>query len=236
MVDIKNYLWILPFASFTVGYMLMSSIYQSKKIETPTLIGKPLHEAVTLASAHGLNLRMLEQREDAELPNDTIIQQNPSPQTISKSNQTIFCVISKKPIVKAPHLVSKQYETILNELRQSGIRAQTFFIDSSYPKNFCFAQSPNAQTTLKSKSMVLYVSSGEHKPVIFPDLKHKTVEDVIEFLKPYNITPVITHAPPLENHTCSSDCVITNQRPLPGSIVNIDSEKPLYVQLQVKNI
>jgi len=231
MSHLKEYFWILPFASFLAGYMLLSNIYHSKKIETPTLIGKPLHEAVTLASAHGLNLRMLEQREDAELPDDTIIQQNPSPQTISKTNQTIFCLISKKPTITAPHLISKQYDMILNELRPTGIRARSFFLDSTYPKNFCFSQSPHAQTALESKSMVLYISSGERKPVLFPDLTYKTVEDVIEFLKPYNITPNIT--PTKENYVCSPNSIITTQRPQPGSIVNIDPEKPLYVQLQV---
>jgi len=234
MINIKNYFWILPFASFIAGYALLSNVYHSKKIETPTLIGKPLNEAVSLASAHGLNVRMLEQREDPELPDDTIIQQNPSPQTISKSNQTIFCVISKKPTITAPHLISRQYDSILNELKSSSIHPHCFFLESAYPKNFCFAQSPHAQTPLEQKSMILYISSGQRKPVIFPDLKHKTVEDVIEFLKPYNITPTITHSPVIENHTCSSDCVITDQRPLPGSIVNVDAEKPLYVQLQVK--
>lgn len=233
MEFLKNYLWSLPFLFFLTGYFSLSVIYRPKKIAMPALMGKPLQEAIALTSSNNLNLRLLEQREDAELPEGTIISQNPSAHTTVKPNQTVFCTISKQPLVITPNLISKTHESALHELKERGIHGRCCFLESNYPKGYCFAQSPKPQTKLETKIVTLYVSSGILRPVLFPNLKNKAILDVIEFLKPYSITPTITHYPPLDSHYCDTSCIISDQRPLPGTIVTLDPEKPLNVQLQV---
>jgi beta-lactam-binding protein with PASTA domain len=232
MIPLKEYLWFLPFISFLGGYILLDIMYRPKKLETPTLIGKPLKEAIALTSVHNINLQLLEEREDSELPEGTIISQNPKTNTTIKPNQTIFCVTSKNPAVITPNLISENYETILLELKKQGIHSNGYFLDSQYPKGFCFAQSPKAQTSLDTKSITLYISDGSTKPVLFPNLKHKSVSDVTDFLKPYNIIPSIIHSPH-NPHEPNETCIITDQRPLAGSLIILDPKKPPHVQLQV---
>ncbi|TET06425.1 PASTA domain-containing protein [Candidatus Dependentiae bacterium] len=233
IISLKEYLWFLPFISFLSGYVLLDIMYRPKKLETPTLIGKQLKEAIALTSAHNLNLQLLEEREDPELPEGTIISQNPKTHSTIKSNQTIFCVISKNPSIITPNLISQNYETTLLELKKQGIHSNCYFLDSPYPKGFCFAQSPKAQTSLDTKSIILYISDGSTKPVLFPNLKNKSVNEVIDFLKPYNINPSIIHYPPRNPHDCDKTCIITDQRPLAGSLITLDPKKPPHVQLQV---
>lgn len=229
---LKEFLWILPFLCFLVGYFSVHSLYQSKKTETPTLIGKPLPEALALASSKNLNIRLLEEQEDDELPQGTIISQNPSAGTTIKPNQTVFCVSSRKPIYIAPNLISTNHEMALRRVKDQGIHADSYLLESCYPKGVCFAQSPNPQTQLENKSMILYVSSTSSKPIIMPNLKNQLIDDVIEFLKPYNISPSITYnSNPDEQR--GTEWIVTAQRPLAGSLVRLDPEKPLQLQLHI---
>ena len=237
-MSIKEFLWILPFSSFLIGYFSLSFIYHSKKLEAPTLIGKSLPEAVVLASSYNLNLRLLDQQTDTELPEGTIIAQNPKPHTAIKPNQTLFCVTSTRPVITAPALLLKSCDVALAELKALGIHGSCYELDAPYPKSVCFAQSPRAHMPLATKSMILYVASKTTKPVLFPNLKNKPVCDVIEFLQPYSITPSLIHYPPQkthsgESHVCDERCIVTNQQPRAGSLVTLDPEKPLQIQLQV---
>lgn len=233
-VALKEYLWIFPFISFLVGYFLLSSIYYTKRLETPSLIGKSLKEAVALASAKNVNIRLIEEREDTELPEGTIIVQNPQPPLPIKPNQTLFCVASKKPIILIPDLLLKPHDIVVAELKERGIHSVCNFIESIYPKGSCFAQSPRPQAVLEIKLVNLYISADSQKLVLFPNLKHKPVNEVIEFFRLYNLTPSIIHYPPRESHDCNCDrCIIVDQRPLAGSIVALDQKRPLSVQLQV---
>jgi len=230
---LKDTLWMLPFLFFIAGYFSLSMMYRTKKIIAPTLIGLSIQEAFERTSNNGLNLRLIDQREDAELPEGTIISQNPTPFSAVKPNQTLFCTISKQPVVVAPHLIGSMQEQVLHKLKELGIHGRCYLLESNYPKGYCFVQSPKPQTKLDTKMVTLYVSSGKARPILFPNLKDKPVQDVIEFLKPYGITPTIIHSPPIESHTCSNSCFISNQRPVPGTIVTLAPEKPLQVQLQV---
>jgi len=233
-MNIKDTFWLLPFLFFIAGYFSLSLIYQQKKVITPSLIGKPIQEALTLASNNGLNIRILEEREDAELPEGTIISQNPRAFTAAKPNQTLFCMISKQPIIIMPHLIGKNEKHALLELQENGIHGRCYTLETNYPKEYCFAQSPSYQTKMEAKNATLYCSSGKPRPVLFPNLKNKSVPDVIEFLKPYGISSSVIHtSSPNQDHICTDSCIISDQRPQPGTIVMLDNKKPLHVQLQV---
>ena len=114
---LKGYLWVFPFISFLGGYFFLNSIYHTKGLETPSLIGMSLKEAVVLASAKNVNIRLTEEREDIELPEGTIIAQNPQPPLPIKPNQTLFCVVSKKPIIVMPDLLLKPYDAVITDLK-----------------------------------------------------------------------------------------------------------------------
>ena len=80
--------------------------------------------------------------------------------------------------------------------------------------------------------MIVYVSSGEQKPVILPSFKGMYVNDVMQFLESHGIKTTIFHAKAFgANHICSS-CTVLEQKPLAGSF--IDLQKPLTVYLYVQ--
>jgi len=232
-VTIIKVLWPLPFFFFLAGYFSFSFIYRRQRVITPVLIGTTVQEALTLASNNHLNLRLCQEREDAELPEGTIISQNPPAHAIVKPNQTVFCVISKQPLLITPHLISKNCEVVLHELKECGIHGSCYFLESNYPKGYCFSQSPSPHTKIEKKTVTLYISSGTVHPIIFPDLKNKPIGDVIEFLRPYGITPAIARHPLQDSHDGDNSCIISDQRPLPGTLLCLDPAKPLNVQLQV---
>ena len=229
---VQEYLWFLPFLSFLTGYCLVSFFYHSKKLETPLLIGKSLQDSIVLASEKNLNIRLVEERQDSDLPEKTVIVQKPQPGSPVKANQTIFCVTSKRPVITIPHLILKQKDVVLTELRNLGLQHKFYFFESNYPHNVCFGQNPSSQSLLKRVDVTLYIAKESKKKVIFPDLRGKSVSEVIDFLRPYGINPSIQQT---RSSVCSLDdscTTVINQRPLPGSIVQLDVDKPIYVQLQ----
>lgn len=233
-MNVKNYLWVLPFLSFLSGYYLFSLFYTVKIIQTPALIGTKLHDACKILSQHNLNLRVLAEKEDPDLPEGTILSQTPRAPIKIKQNQSVFCVISTKPKKpKTPILFNKDIAEHFVQLRNLGIRTKAYYLESSYPKNWCIAQLPGPNEQLEDNTIITYVSAGSHKPVIFPDVKHKPVQDVIEFFTSHNIPVDIIHRNQhiKEDHECTQ-CVVIDQRPLAGSIITLSDEKPLHVQLQ----
>ena len=227
----NKYLWILPFIGFLTGYWLMSVLYKTKTTQAPALIGKTVQEALRIAADNALSIRLIKEQEDAELPAGTIIAQNPLPKTHIKSQQAIQCVISKKTERRAPRLLGKKIEDIQGDLDALGITCKVYPMASSTPEGTCLAQDPAPETPMTSKIMLVYVAKSTLQRFIFPDLRQKSVEEVKNFLSSAPVVIQVTHAfEQTEDHQCS-DCIVSDQRPRPGSIVSLDKEKLIQVQL-----
>ena len=204
-------------------------------MQTPQLVGKNIIEVSEILSNHNLNLRILAQKEDADLPTGTILNQTPpTPQRI-KPHQSVFLVLSKKPpLMQAPLLVHKSRTAITQELAHSNIRTKACYLPSPYPHDSCIAQIPAAGESLPTNRLMLYFSASANKPIIWPDFTRKPVADVVEFLENHRIEPHITHvATHKAHHTCDT-CSVVDQRPLPGSLITLDAKHPPYVQLYVQ--
>src|SRR3972149_1541199 len=63
---IKNYLWTLPFLLFITGYIGIQLLLAQPEVETPSLVGNSIHDAITLLSHNNLNARILSEKEDAD--------------------------------------------------------------------------------------------------------------------------------------------------------------------------
>ena len=66
----KNILWLAPFICFLGGYFIVRSFFHVNTIPTPSVVGRSLHDAFTILSNHNLNIRLLTQKEDPDLPNE----------------------------------------------------------------------------------------------------------------------------------------------------------------------
>jgi beta-lactam-binding protein with PASTA domain len=231
---LRNTLWTLPFICFCIGYFALSNLYHIEEVNVPTVVGLQLEQALELLAQHNLNVRLMHFKEDDLLPERTVISQTPPNGQKIKPHQSIYLVVSKKPdAVQAPACVGKPLSELQNLFAQQKIVAKIYHLPSFYPLNSCFAQHPQADQELTDNKMVVYVSKGNAKPIILPNLIGKPLEQVIEFLSAYPVEPeIIPHSQEQPEHNCAS-CPVTDQRPLPGSIMTLNIEKPLPIKLKV---
>ncbi|HRN78132.1 MAG TPA: PASTA domain-containing protein [Candidatus Dependentiae bacterium] len=230
---IKNYLWTLPFLLFISGYIGIQVALHQPQITTPSLVGNSIHYAITVLSHNNLNIRILSEKEDADLPPGTVLSQTPAAGQLIKPHQSVFVLLSKQPPTHTvPNLLHQSIDDIKTLTKKSGINCRYYVLPSTYPLDTCFAQYPIAGQSLEHESLVAYIAAPLQKPIIWPDFYGCTVSEVQSFLSSYQVSIQVLHQYTLKNHTCS-ECVVINQRPQAGSLIMLDPEKPLHVQLQV---
>lgn len=225
----KNLLFILPFLFFIAGYLITSSLFYIPSIETPSVVGKPLDEAFSILSHHQLTIQLLDQKEDADLADSTVLAQIPASGQRAKYRQTVFLSLSKQPpLCVAPLVQGKQLADIEQEARLLKLRLKKYFLESVYPTNSCIAQIPIAGEPIPDKTIIVYISKGDTKEIIWPNFKHKPLDEVVNFLAHHGITPQIIESPLHEPH---EPTMVIDQRPLAGSIISLDSKHIPIVQL-----
>ncbi len=236
-LSVNKYLWIVPFFSFLLGYLCMNFLFQGNIVTTPTLIGCSTPEALRLAAQKKLNIRLIDEKEDAELPAGTVISQNPSPHAAMKTHQTILCSISKRSECTVPNLIGKRLEDINKELKGLSIKLKSYYVQSPLPQGTCCAQDPMPGTAFDGiKGIVAYIAQKRTLPYVFPDFRQKTVAEVVEFLVSSGIRFEIRHFQEISSdHTCS-DCIVSDQEPSAGTLVPLDANQPLKVQLYATEV
>ena len=211
----------------------MSALYQPKIIEAPVLIGKTIQEAMRIAAQKNMSIRLLDEKEDPDLPIGTIISQNRVPNCPIKAHQSIVVVVSKKTDRKTPNFIGKTFDLITQELKKLDLNCKHYEIAGSQPKGICMAQDPAPGIIMTDSTMTIYICKGQTEPPLFPDLRNKSVDSVKNFLAavPVNLEIIHTQGLP-ENHICTV-CIVVEQRPRAGSLVTLDPLKPIQVQLRV---
>lgn len=214
----------------------MSTLYRPKIIETPLLIGKTIQEAMRITSQKNLSIKLFDEKEDPELPAGTIISQTPAANCPIKANQSMNVVVSKKTGRKAPCLVGKNLDIIQQEMKSQGLTCTYYEIAGKQPTQLCIAQDPAPGALMSDRAIAVYICKGAQEPYLFPNFGNKHVDVVRNFLANYPVTLEIIHSQEvLEEHNCST-CVVLEQRPRAGSMVVLDPQKPVHVQLRVAPI
>ena len=107
MIRPSQFFWLIPFASFFGGYLLLSLFYGNKTIVTPSLLGQPLDKALLQLSDYHLNARVIGYKADSDLQPATVLSQSPAPGTKVKEHQSLHLTISQKPTAQVPCLQGK---------------------------------------------------------------------------------------------------------------------------------
>jgi beta-lactam-binding protein with PASTA domain len=232
-MNIKNYLWLAPFFSFILGYYVMQQLFHIPESITPNLVGKQVHEILPLVTQHNLNIRLVDYKEEADLPEGIILNQTPTAGTTIKPNQPLFIVITKKPLAtRAPHCIGINIDQLSHMLQTTDVRPRIYHLPHSYPEKMCFAQSPQPNESLEKNKLILYVSSGINKPIIWPNFIDLPLHQVIEFLDNYTIEPQIINNS-IHKQYANTEYIVKEQRPFAGTLLTLDVNKPLSVQLRV---
>jgi beta-lactam-binding protein with PASTA domain len=227
----KNLLWLTPFISFLIGYQLLNVIYTVRKMPTPSLVGKQLSDAIKIVSKHNLNLRIITEKIDSDLPENTILTQTPAYQNI-KQNQAIFVVVSKRPSAKiTPNLCGYSKELVKEKLAKQYLKSKNYYLPSTAPKGNCICQIPSAKQELKTNKILTYISTGNIDLVIMPSFIDKELDKIEDFLTLLNIKINISR---LVNKYKPHNIVI-DQKPTAGSIINLSKLNQVHLYITTKD-
>ena len=232
MKNISRIAIAAPFFGFLIGYFVTHWLMQKNEVITPNVLGKSLQESVVILSRNNLSVRLLHEREDAVLPEGTILDQIPKPCQKVKPNQIVFVTISKKesPMI-VPDFNGFQRNDAITSAEKKGILLKTFLIEADLPKGRCIAQYPQAGATFKNKQMIVYFSSGPSSFSIVPSFKNQSVNDIDTFLKSNNVQVEILHENSItEDHQCLL-CTIVDQHPSAGSIIDLSRKNTIQLQV-----
>ncbi len=212
----------------------MRSVVRIQSIEVPELIGITLFEALPCLSHYKLSPRLLDQKEDTELEEGTILSQTPAAGQKVKPYQPIFLVVSRKPKqMRTPNFVTLFLEQIKKEANILNLRVRYYALPSVYPVNTCIAQNPIAESLMKDQAVTVYVSDESEQLVLWPNFMGRSYVEISEFLALYGITPHIIHSSNKCDHALSDTCIIVDQRPLAGSIVSLKQHQIPMIQFQI---
>ncbi len=228
-MNIKNYVWTLPFLTFILGYSITQWFFHIEGVSTPHLIGKSVHEILPIVSEYRLNLRLINQKEDNDLAPGIILNQTPAPGTSIKPNQPLFIAITKNATaLKAPYCIGTPIRQLIESFKEMTIHPRVYTIAHAYPEQICFAQWPENNEPLEKNKLIIYISAGNNKPIIWPNFVGLPIQEVEEFLSEHSIVPyIINDSMSLQNG------IITDQRPQAGTLLTINAQQPLSVQLRI---
>ncbi len=234
-MNIKSIFWALPFLSFLGGYLLISFLFSPAYIKTPSLMGKPLVDAIRILSDHQLNTRIIMQKEDTDLPEGTILSQQPNAHQKVRPHTSIFLIISRKPsLLIAPNLSNKSENEIKKYVRDKKIRAKYFHLPSLMPSETCIGHFPQANKQLIEKRITIYISRIEHEWTLMPLLRNMELHEAQSFLCDHHIKPIVIHKNSIShNHRCTN-CIVIDQKPIGGSLVDHNNLQTVYLYVREK--
>ena len=226
-------MWI-PFSCFLVGYGVAYLFFHQTSLSVPTIIGKKVQEGMEVVSHQGLGLRLYAQREDNSVSQGMIIDQYPRPGQQIRPNQDIFITVASRPgVVRMFDVMGRKIEQVVQDFEDKEISVKIVRLASTYPRDFCIAQSPMPNGKLAEKKATIYVSDGKETLYVMPSVLGLPIAQAEEIFKGHDARAEIFHTQSLEpNHTCDHCCVVS-QYPAPGSIVN--TSITLLVQLQIEH-
>lgn len=215
------------------GYCILYVRYAQQQIPVPALIGTTIHSASLILAENQLNLRVLARKEDNDLPEGTIVNQTPQAGQLTRLNQPVFCVVSKQStLMQTPDCIGKSMYEIDQLAKKNSLLLTIYEIPSLQPAGSCIGQIPAANTDLTNRKLMVYSTAPVNKEFIFPDIRGKRIADLISFIEENNFKVEIIHdREKAFAHDCSK-CIVREQRPLSGTIMNQKSYIP--VQLLVE--
>lgn len=226
---LKHFLWLLPFLCFTIGYWLPYVFFQVSTTTVPNLLGKNVQTSLELAAHHNVSLKLLRTQEDPTLPTGTVLFQTPSPNRSIRPHQTILIVTSCQPPQQVtPSCTGLTIKEVTSLLKKENIHASLIPVASDHNlANTVIAQKPSAGTPLEQSRLTLYVGKNMQTTVAIPSCNGLPVHQVHEFFMLNGLALTADHQCHQDLTTCT--CIITEQKPLAGSFIEITKPPLIHV-------
>ncbi len=162
--------------AFVLSFWLaMKSEMRSTEVDVPDLDGKTLEEATTATAPLGLQVQVVDRRNDPRVASGRILQQDPGPKASVRRGRKIKVVLSLGGrVLEIPSVVGRGARAVELELSRDGFAAgdEAWVHDASAPSGTVIAQVPPPGSPAVSSTRVhRLVSEGARTATyVMPDL------------------------------------------------------------------
>jgi serine/threonine-protein kinase len=162
------------------GILFVNSLFTVKEVEVPDIRNNSEEEAREKLSALSLILEVTERVFNKDIPEGSIISQNPKPNEKNKITNPVKVVVSKGPRkVVVPKLEGESYDKVKLILEGEGLVEGTFDQEySEYPNGFVIRQSIAPGISVDEGTTIDYVISIGPEKFIMPSYLGADIEDV----------------------------------------------------------
>jgi len=228
---IKKTLWITPFISFILGYMVMKVFIPEPILPVPSVIGKNIVDTIDILSHHNLSVKIISKKEDATIKEVKTIQQIPAAGTPVKPRQTIHLIISEPTkTLLMPTLMNMDEKTWSNSLHNYKKIIVPIIPRESHYISKCIAQLPEKNSCLES-TCTLYVTAVEDTYII-PNFIDHSVFEVEDILKKNTISYTFYEESRRPHHSLLETARIVEQQPVAGTLFSIKNPPKLYLTIE----
>lgn len=162
------------------GILFVNSLFVVKEVEVPDIRNISETEAREKLQALGLILEVTERVHNKDIPEGSVISQNPKPDEKNKVTNPVRVVVSKGPRkVIVPNLVGESYDKVKMILEMEGLVEGKFEQEySEYPNGFVIRQSINHGVSVDEGTVIDYVISIGPEKFLMPTYIGAGIEDV----------------------------------------------------------
>jgi len=179
MKKFKIILFLFMFV-FVVG----CTTSNNETVKVPNFVGLKASSAQDVAKNFGLILQVISSEPNDQYPIDTIISQDPSPETEVKKGGFVKIILSSGPkTIFVPDVLGKDFGTAKSLIFDAGLTIGNINeVENDAPVGTVIAQNPDPQTVATSDTKVdLTVSIGRF--VVVPNVIGKTVDEAKKILE-----------------------------------------------------
>lgn len=157
------------FTSIVFGVLIFNQlmgvvVHQKKEVMIPDLTGKTVGQALQILSDQDLYIKKVGEQYNENMPDGSIIFQEPLPGSLVKEGKVIKVIVSSGgQVIFVPQLVGKSLREAKILLRQAGLvlGEETGAYSEETKKDFVIAQDPSPEEIVARGSMInLVVSIG----------------------------------------------------------------------------
>jgi len=223
---------IIPFMGFIVGYGLSTLLIGTTTHQTPNIVGLTLHEAIKTTSQNHVTIQLIAEKECSGILPGTILTQKPAAGRLMKPHQAILVTASKQQsLTPAPTLLTKNSQEIQAVGKQFGIKIKEYPILSVLPQGSCIGQTPQPETPLIDKKMIVYTSKTPSNLYVMPNFRGKKLHEALHSIQRHQLPVTVTHLHQEITPPYQQEYYITAQKPRPGTFVSLGEK--LCLQLEV---
>jgi eukaryotic-like serine/threonine-protein kinase len=175
----------------------MRVVLKAQEVSVPSLVGRRVPDAGSLAAKHRLLLRVEGKRNDPRMPADLIVEQDPGPGSLLKTQRSVRVWVSLGPRrLTVPSVEGESLRSGRLTLEQAGVNVGRILeVSNAAEEGTILLQRPPAGDTdrLAEEGASLLVSRGPgSRDFVMPDLIGKRADSALVWLREagLNVTDV----------------------------------------------